>query len=204
MLEILGKWYERYLSEEESVLLLMLAVVSLVLLATIGDVLAPLLAAVVLAYLVQGVVNVLCKLGLPPWLGFSIAFTVFVGAFFAFLLGLLPLVWRQSLNLVAELPRMLDQGRELLVVLPERYPDFFSRTQLDQFIAAAQVELAAFGQRLVTRTLAGIPGVLPCSCIWCWCQLSSFSCSRTANRSSGGPADSCPIGGRCWIAFTMK
>ena len=159
MLEILGKWYERYLSEEESVLLLMLAVVSLVLLATIGDVLAPLLAAVVLAYLVQGVVNVLCKLGLPPWLGFSIAFTVFVGAFFAFLLGLLPLVWRQSLNLVAELPRMLDEGRELLVVLPERYPDFFSRTQLDQFIAAAQVELAAFGQRLVTRTLAGIPGV---------------------------------------------
>lgn len=159
MLEILGKWYERYLSEEESVLLLLLAVVSLVLLATIGDVLAPLLAAVVLAYLVQGVVNVLCRLGLPPWLGFSIAFTVFVGAFFAFLLGLLPLVWRQSLNLIAELPRMLDQGRELLVVLPERYPDFFSRAQLDQLIAAAQVELAAFGQRLVTRTLAGIPGV---------------------------------------------
>ena len=128
--------------------------------ATIGDVLAPLLAAVVLAYLVQGVVNVLCRLGMPSWLGFAVAFTMFVGVFFAFLLGLLPLVWRQSINLLAELPRMVDEGRELLIVLPERYPDFFSREQLDELVAASRLELAAFGQRLVSRTLAGIPGVI--------------------------------------------
>ena len=158
MLEILGRWYERYLSEEESVLLLLLAAISLLLLATVGDVLAPLLAAVVLAYLVQGVVNILIRLGLPPWLGFSIAFTLFVGVFFTVVLGLLPLAWRQSLNLVAELPRMAEQGRELLVVLPERYPDLFSGAQVEQLLAAAQGEIAGFGQRLVTRTLAGIPG----------------------------------------------
>lgn len=160
MLEILTKWYKRYLSEEESVLLLILVVVVLVLMATVGDVIAPLLASLVLAYLVQGVVNVLCRLGMPPWLGFAVAFTVFVGAFFAVLLGLLPLVWRQSLNLMAELPRMLDEGRELLIVLPERYPDFFSRAQLDEIVAAARGELAGFGQLLVSRTLAGIPGVI--------------------------------------------
>lgn len=159
MLEVLGKWYRRYLSEEESVLLLIIVLLALVLLATIGEVLAPLLAALVLAYLVQGVVNVLCRLGMPPWLGFSVAFTLFVGVFFAILLGLLPLVWRQTLNLVAELPRMLDEGRALISVLPSRYPDLFPGTQLEQLLAAAQVELAAFGQRLVTRTLAGIPGV---------------------------------------------
>ena len=102
MLEIFRQWYERYLFEEESVLLLVLVLLSLVLLATIGDILAPLLAAIVLAYLVQGVVNVLCRLGLPQWLGFSIAFTVFIGSFFAVLLGLLPLVWRQLVGLLAE------------------------------------------------------------------------------------------------------
>jgi putative permease len=68
------------------------------------------------------------------------------------------LVWRQSVNLVAELPRMVEQGRELLIVLPERYPDFLTQTQLDELLAAAQGELAGLGQRLVTRTLAGIPG----------------------------------------------
>jgi hypothetical protein len=34
MLEVLNKWYQRYLSEEESVLLLILALLFLVLLAT--------------------------------------------------------------------------------------------------------------------------------------------------------------------------
>lgn len=158
MFEVLNKWYERYLSEEESVLLLLLILLSLFLLATVGDVLAPLLAAVVLAYLVQGVVNVVCRLGAPPWLGFSVAFTFFMGIFFAVLLGLLPLVWRQSVNLLAELPRMVDQGRDLLAVLPERYPEFFTQGQIDELLIAAQRELANFGQRLVARTLTGIPG----------------------------------------------
>ncbi len=158
MLEIFHKWYERYLFEEESVLLLVLLLLSLILLATIGDILAPLLAAIVLAYLVQGVVNLLCRLGLPPWLGFSIAFLGFMGAFFAVLLGLMPLVWRQSIGLIAEVPRMVEQGQDLLAVLPDRYPELFSHDQIDQLLASVQGEIAAFGQRLVTRTLAGIPG----------------------------------------------
>ncbi|MFT7287303.1 MAG: putative permease [Halieaceae bacterium] len=158
MLEIFNTWYERYLFEEESVLLLVLIFLSLVMLATIGDILAPLLTAIVLAYLVQGVVNLLCDLGLPPWLGFAIAFLVFVGAFFAVLLGLLPLIWRQSLGLLAEVPRMVEQGRDLLNVLPGRYPEVFSQQQVDQMIASVQGEIAGLGQRIVTRTLAGLPG----------------------------------------------
>ncbi len=158
MLEIFHKWYERYLFEEESVLLLVLLLLSLILLATIGDILAPLLGAIVLAYLVQGVVNLLCRLGLPPWLGFSIAFLGFMGAFFAVLLGLVPLVWRQSIGLIAEVPRMVEQGQDLLVVLPQRYPELFSQAQIDQLLAGVQGEIAGLGQRIVTRTLAGIPG----------------------------------------------
>ena len=49
MLNIFKKWYERYLFEEESVLLLVLLALCLLLLATIGDLLAPVLASLVLA-----------------------------------------------------------------------------------------------------------------------------------------------------------
>ncbi len=158
MLEVLNRWYERYLFEEESVLLLVLAIVFLVMLATIGDVLAPLLAAVVLAYLVQGVVNVLCRLGLPQWLGFAIAFTFFVGVFFGILLGLLPLVWRQSVALIGEVPRMVEQGRDLLGVLPAQYPEVFSQAQINELLGGVQREIATLGQAAVTKTLASIPG----------------------------------------------
>ncbi|MFT4769381.1 MAG: putative permease, partial [Glaciecola sp.] len=160
MLEIFTKWYERYLFEEESVLLLVLIFLSLILLATIGDILAPLLASIVLAYLVQGVVILLCRLGLPPWLGFFLAFTVFMGAFFAVLLGLLPLVWRQSIGLITEVPRMIDQGRDLLEILPGRYPEAFSQEQIDQLLSGVQGEIAGLGQTIVTMTLASIPGFM--------------------------------------------
>lgn len=163
MLEIFKKWYVRYLSEEESVLLLVLVLLALILLATIGEVLAPLLAALVLAFLVQGVVNLLCRLGMPPWLGFSLAFTVFIGLFFAVLLGLLPLVWKQTVGLLAEAPRMAEIGRDFLEVLPERYPELFSGTQIELLLAELQREIAALGQTIVAKTLAGIPGFLTVS-----------------------------------------
>ncbi len=160
MLDIFKKWYERYLFEEESVLLLVLLALCLVLLATIGDILAPLLTALVLAYLMQGVANVLTRHGLPQWAGFSVSFLVFVGAFFGISLGLLPLVWRQLVSLVSEMPRMFEQGRQWLDVLPQQYPEVFNADQLNQLLAVAQAELSGLGPSLVRGSIATIPSIL--------------------------------------------
>ncbi len=159
MLEILNKWYRRYLFEEESVLLLILLTIAVILLMTIGDILAPVLASVVLAYLMQGLAIRLTVLGLPQGLALSLAYIVFLGIFFGVILGLLPLVWRQLISLAGEMPRMLDQLRQFLGVLPERYPEVVSAKQLNQIVGMAQSELATLGQVIVTRSLASIPGV---------------------------------------------
>ena len=159
MLEILHKWYRRYLFEEESVLLLILLTIAVILLMTIGDILAPVLASVVLAYLMQGLAIRLTALGLPQWVAVSLAYIVFLGVFFGVILGLLPLVWRQMISLAGEMPRMLDQLRQFLGVLPERYPEIVSARQLNQIVGMAQSELANLGQVIVTRSLASIPGV---------------------------------------------
>ena len=160
MLEIFNKWYRRYLFEEESVLLLVLLVGAVLLLITIGDILTPVLAAMVLAYLAQGLSNRLQAMGVPQLIAMLVAFFVFMGVFLGVTLGLMPLVWRQLVSLVGEMPRMLDQVRQLLVVLPERYPDVVSQQQVSELVGVAQTELAGFGQRMVTTTLASIPGVL--------------------------------------------
>lgn len=160
MLEVFEKWYRRYLYEEESILLLVLLAIALVLLMTIGDILAPVLASVVLAYLAQGVANRLQGLGLPQGLAVAVSFLVFIGAFFGIILGLLPIVWRQLVSLAAEMPRMLDQLENFLRVLPERYPQMLNEQQLTQFLASAQAEIAGIGQKVVTRTLVSIPGML--------------------------------------------
>ncbi|MEH6635081.1 MAG: AI-2E family transporter [Halioglobus sp.] len=160
MLDIFSKWYRRYLFEEESVLLLVLLTISVALLMTIGDILAPVLASIVLAYLVQGLSSQLQRHGLPQWVGVAVSFLVFMGIFFGVSLGLLPLVWRQLLSLASEMPRMLEHGQQFLGVLPEQYPELITEQQLSQIMNMAQTELAGLGQALVTRSLASIPGIL--------------------------------------------
>ena len=87
MLDIFKKWSRTYLFEEESVLLLVLLAISVALLATIGDILAPLLASIVLAYLMQGLSSQLQSHGVPSWLGLTLSYSVFIGAFFGFTQG---------------------------------------------------------------------------------------------------------------------
>ena len=160
MLEIFEKWYRRYLFEEESVLLLVLLTIGVVLLMTIGDILTPVVAAIVLAYLMQGVAGQLERHGLPKALGVAIAYLLFIGVFFGVTLGLLPLVWQQLISLVSEMPRILEKAQQLLGVLPEEYPGLITEAQLNGAISMAQTELAGLGQAIVTRTLASIPGVV--------------------------------------------
>jgi len=160
MLDIFRKWYRRYLSDEESVLLLVLLALALVLLTTIGDILAPLVAAIVLAFLAQGLTALLQRVGLPHALAVGVSFTVFAGIFFGFSLALLPLVWRQLVSLLNEMPAMLDRAQLFLNVLPERYPRFLSPQQLDELLALAQFEFAKQGQQMVRSSLASIPGLL--------------------------------------------
>ena len=159
MLNVFEKWYRRYLFEEEAILLLVLLTIAVVLLMTIGDIMMPVLAAIVLAYLMQGIASQLQRHGLPQWVGVTVAFIVFIGVFFGVSLGLLPLVWRQMLSLASEAPRMLEQARQFLSVLPAQYPGIITTEQLNELVTMAQVEIASLGQLIITRTLTSLPGL---------------------------------------------
>ena len=59
MKKLLNDFFDRYFHDEESLILLILLAVGLFLLVLIGEMLAPLIAAIVIAYLMQGLVNLL-------------------------------------------------------------------------------------------------------------------------------------------------
>ena len=160
MKEVLTRWYQRYLSEEEAVILLVMLIMAFAVMLFFGDILAPVLVAIVLAYLMQGVANVLRQRGLPGQLGVAVSTFLFLGGFFAVLFGLAPLVWRQLVALVREAPAMIEAGRKVLVTLPEEYPVFFTQQQVNELTAVIQAEMASVGQLLVTKGLSSIPSVL--------------------------------------------
>ena len=160
MKEVLTRWYQRYLSEEEAVILLVMLTVAFAVMLFFGDILAPVLVAVILAYLMQGVANVLRQRGFPGELSVAFSTLLFLGGFFAVLFGLAPLVWRQLVALVREAPAIIEAWRKVLVTLPEEYPVFFTQQQVNELTAAIQAEMASVGQILVTKGLSSIPSVL--------------------------------------------
>ena len=160
MREVLTRWYQRYLSEEEAVVLLMLLVSAFAVMLAFGEILAPVFVAVILAYLMQGVANVMRHRGLPKELSVAVSTLLFFGGFLAVLLGLAPLVWRQLVGLVREAPAMIEAGRKVLITLPEEYPVFFTQQQVNELTSVIQAEMATIGQILVTKGLSSIPSML--------------------------------------------
>ena len=160
MKEVFTRWYQRYLSEEEAVLLLVLLATAFVVMLAFGGILAPVFVAVILAYLMQGVANLLRNRGLPAELSVAVSTGLFLGGFLAVLFGLAPLVWRQLVALVREAPAMIEAGRKVLVTLPEEYPVLFTQQQVNELTSVIQAEMTTIGQMLVTKGLTSIPSML--------------------------------------------
>jgi putative permease len=157
MRKVLRDWLQRYFSNEEALVLAALLVLAFTAVLTLGGMLAPVLAGMVLAFLMQGLVGALERLRLPHLLAVSLVFTLFMGVLSLIMLVLLPLLWQQLLKLLNELPGMLGEWQLLLLLLPERYPHLVSGTQVLQGIAAVRSGIGSFGQLALSYSLSSLP-----------------------------------------------
>ena len=160
MLKVLNSWIERYFSDEEALLLFVFLVAASIIVLTLGAMLAPVFAGIVIAFLMQGMVTKLKAGGMPHNLAVTLVFVAFVGALAALLLVVIPHSWQQAVTLLNELPRMLQQGQELLMLLPQQYPDLVSAEQIRSLISQAATELGKMGQVLLSFSLNSIGNLL--------------------------------------------
>lgn len=160
MKQILNRWYERYLSDPEAVILLFMLIVAVGIISTTGYMLAPVFAGIVLAYLLEGLVYRLECFKLPHWAAVTIVFIIFMGVFVLSLLVLFPVLIRQITSLFTELPSMIGHGQTLLMQLPERYPDFLSADQVQSFIQEFRRLVGKFGQSVLSFSISSIPGLI--------------------------------------------
>ncbi|MGH8436640.1 MAG: AI-2E family transporter [Pseudomonas sp.] len=157
MFKVLRDWVQRYFSDEEAVVLAVLLVLGFTAVLTLGGMLAPVLAGLVLAFLMQGLVRLLVRLRLPRVGAVWLVFTLFIGLLGAFLLVLVPLLWQQLITLFNELPGMLGKWQSLLLLLPERYPHLVSDEQVLRAIEVVRSEIGKFGQLALTFSLSSLP-----------------------------------------------
>ena len=160
MKKLVNDFLDRYFHDEESIILMLLLTVGLGVLLLFGGVLAPLIAAIIIAYLMQGLVEILLRRGLSSRIAFVLVYAVFIGVFLSMLLFLLPSAWNQLRRLMNELPSLISQWQASLLLLPENYPNLVSEQQIREFINGVQGELGGYGQSVLEYSLASIPSII--------------------------------------------
>lgn len=160
MLQLIKNWFTRYILDPELAILWLFLLFIIIVFASLGKILAPVFVSVVIAYLLQWPISSLEKLHLPRIAAVLGVYISFVGLVILGIIGLLPLLFRQLSNLIAELPSMAAKGQALLYYLSSRYPGYTSASQIQEWITQFKAQLTHSGQGILSASLSYIPNVI--------------------------------------------
>jgi len=155
-LDSLKAWFRRTFSDPQVVLLGLILLAGVLFFIGFGRMLWPVLASIVVAYLLEAGVQLLQRLGLPRIASVLLVFLLFLAGLVFLLFGVVPIISRQLTQLVGNLPNYVSQGQELLVELPRRYPQLVSEAQVETVMANMSSELGRWGQQLLGWSLASV------------------------------------------------
>ena len=153
MIAYLRAWFDRHFSNPQVIILAVVLLSGITILLLAGRLIAPLIASVIIAYLLEGGVRYLERQGLPRFGAVVVVFSLFLSTFIAIMLLLLPLLAGQLGQLARELPAIATQAQSALLQLPERYPQIFSEQQVNELLASVRQNLTYFGQQLLVLSL---------------------------------------------------
>ncbi|SCZ54743.1 AI-2E family transporter [Thiohalomonas denitrificans] len=158
-MNVITDWFRRYFSDPQAVLLVVLLMLGFGVVLTMGRMLAPVLAAMVIAYLLEGIVAVLEREGGGRTSSVILVFLVFMTFLMFLLFGVVPLLWTQTVELIRELPSYVSTGRDALLRLPEHYA-FISEQQVNEIISVLRLHITNLGQRMLSLSISSIPGLI--------------------------------------------
>ena len=160
MFDFISNWYKRYFTHPQAAVLVIFLVAGFVILYFMGGMLAPMLAAVVIAYMLEGPIAKLTARQVPRITAVSLVFLLFILVMGFIIIGLLPILSGQASQFFQDFPGMLGRGQELLLHLPERYPEIVSAELVNEIIVALRRGASDFGQELVSVSVASIPAII--------------------------------------------
>ncbi|MDH5301635.1 MAG: AI-2E family transporter [Gammaproteobacteria bacterium] len=160
MIEWLINWYHRYFTNPQVVILALVLVTLFGLVIFFNEMLAPLLIAVVIAYLLEVVVLRMQRLGVKRQPAAISVFVVFMGGMVLSLAVLTPLLYEQITRFFIEMPWMVKHIQQILMTLPEKYPSLISAEQVEQMMLSINSQAGSLGQRMWAASLASIQGII--------------------------------------------
>jgi len=159
-LQAIRLWVERQLADTEMTALVVSLLVLFGLLALFGDTLAPVLVAIALAYVLDGIVDLLGRCRIPRLISIilvgvgSILFMLFT------LLSVVPLLSGQVGRLVSQAPHYVSSLRDSLHTLQHQYAGWINPDYVQHLASLAANKLQDWGAAVFSFSLASIPGLI--------------------------------------------
>jgi len=159
-MNVLRVWFSRHFSDPQVVSLILILLGGLILVMLLGRLMAPVLAAAVLAYLLDGPVVWLKRLRIPRSMGAGIIATALLLGVVWVSFALLPLLTRQAGQILQELPGLLQKSQDWITSLPEQYPALITSDQIDALMNSVSIDISATRKTVVSRSLMVGAGLL--------------------------------------------
>lgn len=160
MLDLLTQWYRRRFSDPQAIALLAILIAAFCILFFFNGLLAPLLVALVLAYLLEWPTVRLERLGCSRTWAVILVLIVFATLLLILMLVVAPVAWQQGINLTHELPTMLTRLYQFTLRLPERFPTLMDVGIIDIVVENLRSRLSGLGDQLVKYSLASLVGLM--------------------------------------------
>ncbi|EKY3119333.1 AI-2E family transporter [Cronobacter turicensis] len=160
MLEMLIQWYRRRFSDPEAIALLAILVAGFCILFFLHGLLAPLLVAIVLAYLLEWPTSRLQRIGCSRGLAATLVLVLFIGIVLVMAFVVVPVAWQQGINLIRDIPGMLNKLSDFAATLPKRFPALMDAGIIDAIAENMRTRIITLGDSVVKYSLASLVGLL--------------------------------------------
>lgn len=160
MLELLKQWYRRRFSDPQAIALLIILVGAFCIIYFFNGLLAPLLVALVIAYLLEWPTARLERLGCTRTWAASLIMLLFAGIVLILTFVVVPVAWQQGINLTHDLPNMLNNLYRYAMRLPERFPTLMDVGIIDIVVNDLRSRLSGLGEQVVKYSLASLVGLV--------------------------------------------
>ena len=160
-MENLVNWFKRQINNPQIIILGVILIIVFALIVYAGEMMAPVIAGIVIAYILEGGVKIIEAIKIPRFGAVIIVLLLFLILVLALVFGILPLVSQQALQLVAQIPSWIADAQTALLQLPDRYPEILSEQQIRDFIKATAGFLTELGQQIVvTLSASSVLGII--------------------------------------------
>ena len=163
-MDFLRQWFDRHFSDPQAITLVVVLGVVFATIWIVGNTLAPVLASAVIAYLLDGLVTYTDRWRVPRAMSVLIVFSAFVTTLLFLTIYLLPLIWRQAAQLIGQLPVIFSALSNLLLTLPDNYPQWFpegiSKAQISEFNESLLGQLLPEGKSILESSIKSVIDVI--------------------------------------------